>query len=306
MQRTWPIALAVLIAGCSPSEPPQPAAAANREPFAPRKLPDPPGIHNLLQASPRVYSGSEPHGEEAFASLARLGVRTVVSVDGARPDVEKAREHGLRYVHIPIGYDGVPQKAGESLARLMRESDGPLYIHCHHGQHRGPAAAAVACIADGSARAEEAHALLDLAGTGKNYPGLWRDVAAYTPPAKNAALPELSEVAEVESFAAAMAKIDRNFDNLKLCQEADWSVPKDHPDLVPRQEALILKEGLRETLRNLVADRPAEFQAWLGESAALSEALEDKLRRSEHHAATQLLQGLEQSCKQCHSKYRNG
>jgi hypothetical protein len=309
MQLRRAVLLALLLAsGCSkPAETPEaPPSAARAEALAPQKLADPSGIHNLVQASPRVYSGSEPHGEEGFASLARLGVRTVVSVDGDRPDVEAAREHGLRYVHIPIGYDGVPKKAGEALARVVRETGGPIYIHCHHGQHRGPAAAAVACIAAGHATPDQAATVLTLAGTGKNYPGLWRDVAGYAPPSQDAALPELAEVAEVESFAAAMAKIDRNFDNLKLCQDAGWSVPKDHPDLVPRQEALILKEGLRESLRNLVTNRPAEFRAWLGQAAAASELLEQALQRNDIQSASELLIQLEQSCKQCHAKYRNG
>ena len=97
----------------------------------------------------RLYSGSEPHGEEGIASLKELGVKTIVSVDGAKPAVETARKYGMRYVHIPIGYDGVPEEAGQSLARLMREAETPIYVHCHHGKHRGPAAVAVACVAGG-------------------------------------------------------------------------------------------------------------------------------------------------------------
>jgi hypothetical protein len=103
-----------------------------------------------------------------------------------------------------------------------------------------------------------------------------------------------------------MAKIDRNFDNLKLCQQAGWSVPPDHPDIVPAQESLILKEGLRESLRNLVADRPGEFQVWLKESVDLSEALETALKQNHALQSTETLKALEQSCKKCHAKYRNG
>ena len=88
---------------------------------------DYPALQNLLQVSRRIFSGGEPNGDEAFASLARLGVRTVVSVDGVKPDVEATRKHGLRYVHIPIGYDGVEKKAGLSLARLVRDADGPFF-----------------------------------------------------------------------------------------------------------------------------------------------------------------------------------
>src|SRR5947208_13492334 len=63
------------------------------------------GIANLFRLGDRVFSGAQPEGPEGFASLRRLGVTTILSVDGARPDVEAARRAGLRYVHLPIGYD---------------------------------------------------------------------------------------------------------------------------------------------------------------------------------------------------------
>ena len=67
------------------------------------------GLHNVFQLNERLYSGGGPEGDSGFASLKKLGVKTVISVDGARPDVARARAHGLRYVHVPIGYRGVPQ-----------------------------------------------------------------------------------------------------------------------------------------------------------------------------------------------------
>ena len=106
-------------------------------------------LENLHQLSPTLYSGGEPHGDVAFSKLAELGVRTVVSVDGARPDVAAAKKHGLRYIHIPIGYDGVDPEAQAALTRVVREIEGPVFLHCHHGKHRGPAAAAVMCMAAG-------------------------------------------------------------------------------------------------------------------------------------------------------------
>ncbi len=263
------------------------------------------GIHNLMKVSERIYSGSEPHGEEGFASLAKLGLATVVSVDGAKPNVELARQHGLRYVHIPIGYDGVPEEAGRSLARLVQEIEGPFYVHCHHGKHRGPAAAAVACIASGDAENEAALDILVRAGTSKDYPGLWRDVENYTPPPEGAELPELVEVAEVGSFAAAMAQIDRSYDNLKLCRDAGWSVPPDHPDLVPAQEALLLQEGLHEAARNLGDGYDEQVKSWLTEAEAMATGLRTDLQAKNSAAAGDRFARIEKSCKQCHQAYRD-
>ena len=54
------------------------------------------GLHNLLLLTERIYSGSEPHGEKAFKKLAEMGMKVIVSVDGARPQLELAKKYGLR------------------------------------------------------------------------------------------------------------------------------------------------------------------------------------------------------------------
>lgn len=259
-----------------------------------------------MQLTDRIYSGGEPAGDEAFAALVKLGVHTIASVDGARPDVEAARRHGLRYVHIPIGYDGVSREAGLQLAKLARDAEGPIYIHCHHGTHRGPAAAAVACIAAGAANADEAVGILEAAGTSRDYPGLWRDVAAYEPPAKDAELPELPEVAEVDSLAAAMANVDRAVDLLALSSEHDWQTPPKHPDVSPAQKALLLREAFHEIGRSLANENPYDdrFAEWIAAAEANAARLESSIR-AETPDASDLLAAMRSRCKQCHAAYRN-
>jgi hypothetical protein len=267
-----------------------------------------PHLHNLLLLTPAIYSGSEPQGEEAFAELAKLGVKVIVSVDGAKPDVENARKHGLRYVHIPIGYDGIPAEAGLAFARLVcetSESGDTLYVHCHHGKHRGPAAAAAICIAAGAADNESAKEILITAGTSKDYPGLWRDVASYKLPPANAKLPELVETAKVHSLTAAMSSIDRGFDNLKLSRDGGWKPLADHPDIEAAQEAIIVREAFHESGRNLTAGFGDEFRTLLREAEALTTELETQLKANDTTAATQTMIRLEASCKQCHTKHRN-
>src|SRR5438067_12591502 len=65
-----------------------------------------PGLQNVCHLAEKLYSGSAPEGDAGFESLQKLGVKTVLSGDGARPDVERARKHGVRYVERPFGYDG--------------------------------------------------------------------------------------------------------------------------------------------------------------------------------------------------------
>lgn len=264
-----------------------------------------PALHHLLQVTDSIYTGGEPDGAEAFSSLVRLGVKTVVSVDGAIPDVETARKYGLRYVHIPFGYDGVDQEAGLAIASVVRNADGPFYFHCHHGIHRGPAAAAIACVASGDISGKSALKILERAGTGKDYAGLWRDVESYQPPSVDAQLPELVEIAEIGTFAAAMARIDRALDNLKFCQDANWSAPASHPDLVPSQEALLLRESLHESSRNLADGFGDEFKSWLAEAESTAQHLEDSLRANNTDEVSGQFESLQESCKKCHKKFRN-
>jgi cytochrome c556 len=115
----------------------------------------------------------------------------------------------------------------------------------------------------------------------------------------------LHEVAEVSSLAAAMAKIDRSYDLLKLCRVVEWSVPSEHPDVVPAQEALQVKEGLHQATRTLSDDFDEQFKSWLALAESRAEAVEAALRAGAASDATRQFQFLEQSCKQCHSKYRN-
>jgi protein tyrosine phosphatase (PTP) superfamily phosphohydrolase (DUF442 family) len=266
---------------------------------------DYPALQNLLKITENVYSGAEPEGEEAYGELARLGIKTVVSVDGARPDVEAARRHGLRYVHIPIGYDGIDDEAGLSLARLARDGEMPLYIHCHRGRHRGPAAAAIVCIAADETDSEGALNILERSGTSRDYGGLWRDVENYVAPGTDAQLPALVEVVQMRSFAAAMAAIDRSWEKLKLCREVGWVTPRHHADLVPAQVALLLREGFYELERNLSDDYGDEFKALLSGATDSAQGLEDALRAHDVVVAGEHFQSLMKSCKSCHSAYRN-
>ena len=60
-------------------------------------------LPNFQRINPQIYCGGQPAGNAAFSMLRRLGIRTIVSVDGARPAIESARDHAMRYVPYPNG-----------------------------------------------------------------------------------------------------------------------------------------------------------------------------------------------------------
>src|SRR5438270_13274893 len=80
--------LITVAAGCSRHEPEGRVSGRER-----RRTPEQvhvQDVENVFRLSPHLYSGGEPRGEAAFADLKALGVKTIVTVDGAQPDVETA------------------------------------------------------------------------------------------------------------------------------------------------------------------------------------------------------------------------
>lgn len=275
------------------------------------------GLHNVYRITARLYSGSSPEGDTGFASLAKLGIKTVLTVDGARPDVERAKKHGLRYVHLPIGYDGVPQEQAVKIARAVRDLPGPAYLHCHHGKHRGPAAAAVAVLClDERCSIEAAVAIMKQAGTDPHYAGLYASPAKLCRPTKaelDAVPGEFPEVARVAALARMMVEIDERWDHLKAIKKAGWKAPADAPDLDPPHEVLQLREHYREAGRQPESTKkyPDELRSWLAEAEAGAKELEQLLRLGktkggvESAAADMHFQRLAASCAACHAKYRD-
>jgi len=276
-RRVWTF-LAVLATSCaSPPAGPRPLGLEH--------------LDNAHEIAPGVLTGSGPRGGPSFQELAARGVRTVISVDGVKPDVVVARAHGLRYVHLPIGYDGVPAEKTLALAKALRELPGSIYVHCHHGKHRGPTFAAVACVAAGKLDNEGALRVLKTMGTGENYLGLWasaREAKAMDTSAEVAFL----EVAPVPPLMEAMVALDEILDHLSARPA----------EVDPAHEALRAREIATEILRtDDFKGRPADYQAWMREALEAATELEVALRAGKDVD----LRRLRKSCADCHKPYRN-
>lgn len=262
------------------------------------------GIENMFKLGKRIYSGGEPTSEASFEKLKEMGVVAIISVDAARPNVELAKKYGIRYVHVPMGYDGISTNAQGSLVRVMREIDGPVFVHCHHGRHRGPAAAAIACLASNDLTVEQAGQFLEKAGTGKQYAGLWRDVAKFRQPDADAVLPELRSVVEERSLASSMAAVDRYFERI-VEAEKERGAPASRIASVFAENLPLLREELLESARHDVSDRPAEVKKGLLDAAQLVNQLEDASKKNRRESMTRVLGQLQRSCTDCHKKFRD-
>jgi len=276
-----------------------------------------PGLDNVFRVMDKLYSGSGPEDEAAFKSLEKLGIKTVISVDGAKPNLVLAKKYGLRYVHLPIGYDGISRDQALRLAKAVLELPGPIYLHCHHGKHRGPAAAAVVrfCLED-QCSVSMAVEVMKRAGTDPRYQGLYAAPSKITSPtSKDLAdlSPDFPETTKFAPLAQAMVAIDIHWDHLTETRKAGWKTPANHPDIDPAHEALQVVEHYREITRLPNAkERPEDFQRFLESAEKSASALECLLRAGKKTAqingveAEKFFQQSKMACNKCHAKYRDG
>lgn len=270
---------------------------------------DLPGVHNVVTYAPSCIGGAVPEGAEGLRTLAAMGVKTIVSVDGATPDVEAAKQFGMRYIHLPISYNGISKERQIELAQVVANADGPIYMHCHHGKHRSASALASALVLAGKITTDEAVAHMKASGTGENYQGLWA-AAKEAKPLDRAVLAadvaKFPSVATVSGMVATMSELDTVFENVTALSKAKWLAPKDHPDLVPGKETRRLHSlysQLHQDPESL--QKPADYQKLLEKAIGQSQALDVAVQQGDTAAADAQFVLVQKGCKECHKSFRD-
>lgn len=318
-----------LESGGAPAHAPEPEPSSIAEPLVLggtayeaallEALPEPepeegPGLYNVFELSDSIISGSEPAGREALELLAERGVRTLLSVDGKAPDAEMAAELGMRYVHIPIQYSGIEEEELLAIAKVFRELEGPFYVHCFHGRHRGPAAAAVGrLVLDGAGRERALAEMRQWCATSGDYEGLYQVIASGELPDADASAAfdyDFPTRRRFEGLRGAMVPLVRHWDEIKAARRRGWTLDEEHPDVVPAQEALQMAE-LYVLMQELDDARhaDADFADSLTSGRAAAETLYGELERPQGERDLELLETayeqLGESCKTCHRGHRN-
>lgn len=259
-----------------------------QDPGVPGAIHDDGGLPNLRAVAPGIHCGGQPTGDAAADQLRALGVRTIVSVDGVQPDPALAAKLGIRRVHVPMGYDGVDPAALAALAHLMGAVQGPVYIHCHHGKHRGPAAAAIAAMASGAIDHQAAIALLRSSGTDPRYTGLWDAVRTFNGnTTKQTVAPEYPESAPVDPMVTVMVDLDSALDRLRRAHAS--GDPREHANGsgTVGDALAVLRDGFGEAIR-FSTDYNDDFSRRLRDSLTLTD-----------------LSAIESSCVDCHRVHRD-
>jgi protein tyrosine phosphatase (PTP) superfamily phosphohydrolase (DUF442 family) len=270
-----------------------------------------PGLHNVVpytgSGSEAFYSGSAPEGDAGFDALVKLGVKTVISVDGATPDLARAKARGLRIVHLPIGYDGFDDARKAELVRAVRDLPKPIYLHCHHGKHRSAAAAGAVAVSLRWMTNEAAAARMKVSGTAVGYRGLWLCVAKASPmdgATIDAACGDFPEQTKPESLVASMVAIDEALDSIQLAVAATDSAKRG----ASAADAAKIADLLRILEKDESVERMAksvDFRALLRASSTRAGALEKLLGEGSSAGVPDAVARLRESCKDCHAKHRD-
>jgi protein tyrosine phosphatase (PTP) superfamily phosphohydrolase (DUF442 family) len=267
-------------------------------------------LHNAFAVTPKIFSGGSPDNEAGFAEIAKLGVKTIISVDGGKPDLETAKKYGLKYVHLPFGYDSIPTNRVAELVKAAQALPGPFYVHCHHGQHRGPAAVAVICEATAGWSTNRAVEWLQQAGTAVDYPGLYRSARDFKPPsaAELAAVEHLPELARTSSLIDSMVAIDERMERLGRAQNVGWRSVPGPADIQPSHEATLLWEQFRELARFIDGPkRPEDYRSKLVDAVQSADRFRTLLQQEpvDGSKTGEAFKKVSQSCVACHQQYRN-
>ena len=266
------------------------------------RLQDLSSLKNVYQLTNQLYSGAEPSDRAAFEELAAMGIRTLISVDATPPNASLAGEHNIRVIHLPIGYADISDKRIKELAFAIQSSFKPIYVHCHQGKHRGPAATCAGALALGMITHEQANAFLTQAGTSTSYAGLWSAVegteqlTAVNPMA-------LSEHTPARTISKTMSKIAKQGTIL----DEILNPKQDEPQGKHSRSPVVLAGQVHNLFRTLETSDEAfeygqEFMDDLDHAIQAASALETALRSNDQSLAIKALDALKNSCSRCHDK----
>ena len=195
-----------------------------------------------------LVSGGVPDGDAGFDALKAMGIRTIITVDGAPPDVARAEARGMRYVHIPITYAQVSPEQTLELARAVRDLPGPTYIHATTAsigalpRRPPPHRPRPADRRPGGGLPEEGGDRPELRGALR----LRRGGGSPRRPARSTRPPPTSpRSGSPRASSPRWSTWTRPSSTSTPFRAAGWAVPADHPDLVPAAEAGRLADDLR-------------------------------------------------------------
>lgn len=292
MTRILSILIALLVTGCKDSGPTEILSAPSKVDST-GEIPSTPSVFWPLTET--VLVGPRPD-QNLVETLKNLGVQKVVSVDALPPEASLWGD-AIQVRHLPLGYRSISRQDQLRLAQELSKGNGKIYIHCHHGKHRAPAAALTALRSLGQLNPSEANEWLDRCGVA--YEGLRTVVAEATAAESHqieSAMP-LEVTCPTKTLSRLMAEVDDVWDRLKKVPSPDdpnaQTQPEDASQLVDLLRLASTTAGPVE----------AEYHQQMKAAVDLANQLEIRVRAGE--SAAPIRAALRKSCRSCHQSFRD-
>lgn len=96
-----------------------------------------PGLKNVGRVAPGIYRGAMPE-PEGYATLRRMGIRTVVNLRTTETERKQVEAAGMRSVEIPMEMlgNGDRDKVERVLDVMSDRARQPVFVHCKLGEDR--------------------------------------------------------------------------------------------------------------------------------------------------------------------------
>jgi protein tyrosine phosphatase (PTP) superfamily phosphohydrolase (DUF442 family) len=246
---------------------------------------DPPGLPRFLRWTDALAQGARPQGDEGFRTLAALGFKTILCVDGAQPDAQTARRYKMRTVHVPIGFDHVDS---EGIVATVRNAKEPIYVHDGNGGPRALAAAMIARREKERLSTAETLRAASAVGDLRQHGALYLAVSSFQSPER--VNHDLPEAVEPRPLQAKMIAIDEHWQRLRKAKATRWRE-------WPRDDALALAKLMASP------DHPKLSRAML-DAQTTARMLALSLQKAQPDKADRAYRRLQESCTRCHAQHR--
>jgi len=247
-----------------------------------------------VDAELAVYVAGQPDGYE---ELQRMGFRSVIDVDATAPP--PAKDLDLRIVHLPLRYSGITADEARVLADAIASMDRPIYVHCHHGTNRAPAAAAIALVGIGEWTPDRGVRLLEVSGTDRAFAGLYDSVASSNviPRDERMSIDQIDRT--LDEFPVLMSGIDDSWAALVE------GVERRRPSMELAARSAEFVDMLRVAFDADARMESESYRTIANQAVAEATELEHALRGGQMHRVQSLLDAVGATCAACHRQYRN-
>ncbi len=133
-------------------------------------------LQNFYKLDDKVYRSEQPD-RKGFDYLRSFGIRNVLNLRDYHKDDSKAKGTGLTLYRVEMSAGKITVDEVVAALRIIRQSDGPIVIHCWHGSDRTGTVSALYRIVFQNWSKEEA--IDELMKGGYGYHAMYKNIPAF-------------------------------------------------------------------------------------------------------------------------------